>query len=273
MRHSFSQIIVSVLFVAKVQCSCDYGTRSYPREAAIPEPKFGYDGLQGPLNWAALDAEVNVLCRTGTHQSPINLVAANVTMDAGSAYKLTIPDTAGSEFENLGTTVEVIVNGTLETAIKKYTMAQFHFHTPSEHQVNGEYFPMESHFVFEAEDQSKAVVSFLIGIGTNDPLLGTVLPSVDKIATVGTTTMTPPLSFAALQTHFSENTVFRYIGSLTTPPCSESVDWIISSKPLTVDAATFEATKKIIGYNSRYTQGDIGSANLLDNAVKVATAA
>lgn len=145
----FGAVLASTIFFSGSYASCAHGT-SLHRRAEGEGPQFGYTGLQGPLNWAGLKAE-NSLCSTGTTQSPINIVGGNISMDAGSEYKVEIANTEGSEFENLGTTVEVLVNGTLNTAIKQYSMKQFHFHTPSEHHINGEYFPMESHFVFESE--------------------------------------------------------------------------------------------------------------------------
>lgn len=151
MKSSAIQVILASLFITRVHSSCAHGTSLMRRaEGEIVEPKFGYQGLKGPLNWAALSPE-NSLCNTGTSQSPIDLISGNITVDSGAAYVVSIADTPGSEFENLGTTVEVLVNGTLSDALKEYKMEQFHFHTPSEHHINGQYFPMESHFVFEAE--------------------------------------------------------------------------------------------------------------------------
>jgi carbonic anhydrase len=70
---------------------------------------------------------------------------------SGKSIKLSIPDyPQGAKFENLGTNVEVVVNGTLVNGAKTYALAQFHFHTPSEHRVDDEHYPMEMHMVFEA---------------------------------------------------------------------------------------------------------------------------
>lgn len=150
MRTSLFALAVSAALYQSASASCAHGTSLHRRvEGELNPAEFGYTDPIGPLQWSKLKAENN-LCLTGTRQSPINLETASVTHDAGSTYKLTIADTDGSEFENLGTTVEVLVNGTLQTATKCYSMKQFHFHTPSEHMIDGEYFPMESHFVFEA---------------------------------------------------------------------------------------------------------------------------
>lgn len=144
---------VSLLALTTSVSACAYGTSIMPRaEGTVKISSFGYTGLIGPLNWAALDTTANALCSTGTSQSPIDLTASTFTKEAGSGFVLKIADQpAGAEFENLGTNVEVVVNGTLENAGKTFKMAQFHFHTPSEHRLDGEYFAMETHFVFESE--------------------------------------------------------------------------------------------------------------------------
>lgn len=109
--------------------------------------KFGYTGLNGPLNWAALAPE-NAACDTASIQSPIN-IDSSISL-ATEAPVLKIDSVQAAEFENLGTTIEVIVNGTTMFAGKAFTLKQFHFHTPSEHRISEEYFPLEMHMVHEA---------------------------------------------------------------------------------------------------------------------------
>lgn len=92
------------------------------------KPSFGYEGSQGPLNWANLAPE-NAICATGSHQSPINLDGDVERAEAG-VIKLCVPTTSSAPFENLGTTVEVIVNGSLMTGNQTFALKQFHFHTP-----------------------------------------------------------------------------------------------------------------------------------------------
>lgn len=150
--HSLATIAI---FFGTVNAACNYGTSEFPREPAIPVNKFSYAGLTGPLNWYGLNKTANYMCDQGTHQSPIDVATSNATVDKGSTVSLSIPGyPKGAEFENLGTNVEVVVNGTLVDANITYSLAQFHFHTPSEHRINDEYFPMEVHFVFESTGKS-----------------------------------------------------------------------------------------------------------------------
>ena len=94
--------------------------------------------MQGPLNWAGLDV-ANDACISGTQQSPIDMVAGTFNMIPSSELALEVPDFAeGTEFENLGTTIEVIAKGgTLAFGNKNFALQQFHFHLPSEHLDNG----------------------------------------------------------------------------------------------------------------------------------------
>jgi carbonic anhydrase len=139
------------VFFSVASAACNYGTSAFPRLPQVAVSKFTYTGLTGPLNWYGLDKTANGMCAKGTNQSPINIDTSKITIDKGSTLSLDIPAyPEGAVFENLGTNVEVVVNGTLVDGGKTYSLAQFHFHTTSEHRVNDEYSLMEVHFVFEA---------------------------------------------------------------------------------------------------------------------------
>jgi carbonic anhydrase len=122
-------------------------------------------------------------------------------------------------------------------------------------------------------DKSIAVVAFLVELGQANSLFTSVFSSISAIATPGDATLTGPLSFDDLENHLANNNVFRYNGSLTTPPCSQGVDWIISAKPLYIDADTYIRVKDVVKFNSRYTQNTLGQINLLQNAANELNAA
>ena len=99
------------------------------------------------------------MCSKGTNQSPNNIVTSNITINLGSSVSLNIPAyPTRADFENLGTNVEVVLNGTLIDGNKNYSLAQFHFHTPGEHRINGKFYPMGVHFVLEAAGMSLHLV-------------------------------------------------------------------------------------------------------------------
>ncbi|MCJ1259635.1 hypothetical protein MMC24_007474 [Lignoscripta atroalba] len=233
-------------------------------------PTFSYTGLRGPLNWYGLNREANKLCSVGTHQSPI-VVNSALIHPPDPDLVLKIPDYEhGAEFRNLGTTVEVDVNGTLGYEGTTYNLRQFHFHTPSEHRIDEEHFPLEVHFVFESADSDLTVVGLPIELHPSpsraDPLLLAVFKNIEEIAKPGSTTETAPLRFKELAKHVTSNPTYRYSGSLTTPPCKEGINWILSAAPLRIDVANYLAVKKIVKFNSRYTQNTPGEINLLLNA-------
>ncbi|KAH6889427.1 alpha carbonic anhydrase [Thelonectria olida] len=154
-------------FAPGTLASCAYGTHLHPRatEGEIAEPKFGYIGTKGPTNWHALDV-ANGACANGSNQSPIDMVSESFTMVPGSELNINIPDfEEGAEFENLGTTVEVIAKGgTMSVGDVEFSLKQFHFHLPSEHLDNGTSMAMEMHMVWQSEDSKIAVVGVYIDI-------------------------------------------------------------------------------------------------------------
>jgi hypothetical protein len=131
--------------------SCAHGTHLYRREAGggVEIPDFDYRTTKGPTNWHSISPN-NTLCGVGTTQSPIILDSA-IPIEGRGFVQMAIAPQHDLPFENLGTTVEVVVDGTTVVGNASFTLKQFHFHTPSEHRIDGEYFPVEVHFVHQAQ--------------------------------------------------------------------------------------------------------------------------
>jgi carbonic anhydrase len=132
---------------------CDHGTTFFPRDTnKVHVAEFGFDGLQGPLAWHGLKDE-NKQCAVGKNQSPININSGSIAKVSGKDLTFEIERYPyGAELLNLGSTLEVVANGTLVRSGKKYSLKQFHFHTPSEHRIDGEHYAAEVHFVFQSSE-------------------------------------------------------------------------------------------------------------------------
>ncbi|KZV86481.1 carbonic anhydrase [Exidia glandulosa HHB12029] len=267
----FTKVFISLALAAAASASCIHGTSLQRRqEGTVPISNFGYSGERGPLNWAGLDA-ANVACRTSQVQSPI--VLDNTVAFATEVPQITIAAVEEAEFENLGTTLETIVSGTTVFGGKTFNLKQFHMHTPSEHRINEEYFPLEIHMVHEADDGTIGVIAIpfqLTEDGSTTALLTSVITNIAQVTVPGTATKTGPLDFAEVIAAVQAGPLFQYTGSLTTPPCAEGLTFLVLEKPLALDVKTYNTIKSVIKFNARYTQNPLGQTNLLDVAVKLA---
>ncbi|KAM5526764.1 tat pathway signal sequence [Fusarium oxysporum f. sp. phaseoli] len=266
--------------------SCAHGTHLHPRaeRGVIEAPKFGYVATKASANWFSLDPQANVLCGHGKHQSPINMEKGSFDLIPASELKIDIPDfTEGAELNSR----------TLERPSKllRRGLAQFHFHLPSEHLNNGTSMAMEMHMVWTSEEVEIAVIGVYIDLydgfsaaqhegnaagrkalrdhrqvnaTTPSAVVATVLGSVDKIATLGDVTHTEPLAMSELVSLLSSGSFQSYSGSLTTPPCSDGVKWLVSNKKVSISTSTYLKARPVIGYNARFPQNAPGQENLLN---------
>lgn len=124
--------------------------------------------------------------------------------------------------------------------------------------------------VHENESGEIAVLALLFELSSNasSPLIKSVTKNLDKISTPGSKTETGPLDFSEIKTLVESSVLFTYQGSLTTPPCAEGLTFIVPQTPLEVDVETFNAIKKTVKFNSRYTQNGEGEDNILDMGCK-----
>lgn len=284
--------LVAAFAATEVAASCAYGTHLMPRaeEGEVPVNTFGYSGTIGPASWHLLNTTTNGACATGTNQSPIDMTAGAFTEVAGSELAVTIPDfAAGATFENLGTTVEVVGEGgsmTLASRNQTFEFQQFHFHLPSEHLDNGTSMAMEMHMVFSSADAQIAVMGVYLDINNAaaaaaaapatgakktkrqaaevaSEMIETVLGAVGEISNPGTATKTPAFAMSGLVAMLAGTTFQSYSGSLTTPPCSEGVNWFVATEPLSVTLDTYKAARSVIGHNARFAQNAPGEENVL----------
>jgi len=210
----FNKILVSGLLVASSLLASGHANH------------WGYTGHTGPENWGDLDSKYT-MCKVGVSQSPIN-IANKVTVATGDLAPIKFHyRTGASDVVNNGHTVQVNVKDGSFINIDgiKFSLKQFHFHTPSENQIEGKNFPLEAHFVHASDDGKLAVVSVMFEDGKENPILKKIwnkMPHhVGKSASCG---LTAKVINDILPTN---REYYRFNGSLTTPPCSEGVRWFV----------------------------------------------
>lgn len=221
---------------------------------------WGYGGESGPSKWSSL-TPVYALCGEGQSQSPINIVES-VARTAGAwnfDYKTTSLRIAHNEhMEEIidnGHTIQVTVDegSTFTFGDKAYELKQFHFHTPSEHTIDGKHAPMEMHMVHQNEDGSLAVVGILFREGdTPNENFAKIVANLPN--SKGEEKHLQDVNLE-LEVHLPKhNYAYHYLGSLTTPPCSEGVQWLVLQEPVVLTKDQIAEFSKRIGPNNRPTQ-------------------
>jgi len=183
------------------------------------EKHWGYTHDITPSRWG----QVSPTCATGTHQSPIALSSKHVKAQTPEQPLEFSWSKSTGELIDTGHSFQVNLppgNG-ITYAGTRYELAQFHFHSPSEHTVDGKAAPMEAHFVHKAADGKLAVVGVLLKQGSTASPFAPVLAALPASGETRTVEVDLPALLPADHKHFA------YAGSLTTPPCSEDVQWIV----------------------------------------------
>ena len=210
---------------------------------------WSYEGDSGPSKWGDLDA-ANKTCAAGTQQSPVDLAAA--TRARLSPLRLNWAKRADTIINN-GHTIQLNFGegSSLTFDGITYKLLQVHFHRPSEHLIGGKNFPMEAHFVHRSESGGLAVIGVLMATGRPNRTfhqIVSVMPQNEGPAVKLETGIDPHGLLPPRQGHY------RYSGSLTTPPCSETVEWLVMASPVYVAEADVLRFAKLYPMNARPVQ-------------------
>ncbi len=226
-----------------------------PKETVEIEEKYthklhwSYEGETSPEHWAEIDKNF-FLCKEGSNQSPINLagfIEAELTPIEFN-YHL-----SATEIVNNGHTEQVNVKKgssiTLDGTV--FHLKQFHFHTPSENHINGKEYPLEAHFVHLSDNGTLAVVAVMFEEGPENvglEELWKVMPTKEgghhKVEAKHLNTLLP-----------KNRDYYRFNGSLTTPPCSEGVRWLMMKNTVTLSKDEIKAFKNVVHlHNNRPIQ-------------------
>lgn len=212
-------------------------------------PPWSYEGDSGPANWGQLDPSFS-LCDEGQAQSPIDLTNA-ATLNL-SDIEFTYAPSALNIFNN-GHTIEVEYDAGSQIIYNEiaYSLKQFHFHSPSEHTLNGQPAAMEVHLVHQDAVGNLAVVGVLLVEGEQDnPAYAPIFQNLPT--EVGEPSPMGQINAADLLPE--EATFYTYLGSLTTPPCSQGVRWLVLTQPVALSAAQIESFRAIVAGNARPVQ-------------------
>jgi len=237
--------------------------RAPPRRTDKPHAESGappahaehwdYQGSGGPERWGRMKPEF-AKCSSGTRQSPIDIRdGIKVELDA---VQFDYKPSAFKVVDN-GHTIQVNVapGNSIEVTGQRFELVQFHFHRPSEERVDGKAFDMVAHLVHKNLDGRLAVVAVLLEKGSAQPVVQSVwnnlpLEKGDEIAARA------PIDLNRLLP--AERGYFTYMGSLTTPPCSEGVLWMVMKQPVPVSGEQIDIFARLYPMNARPIQAASG---------------
>jgi carbonic anhydrase len=214
-----------------------------------------YEGEKGPRFWGKLDPDFS-LCADGQSQSPIDIAKTSPASlpklrakFSPSELRIVHHEHMADEINN-GHTIQVNYSegDTLTVGDTSYELIQFHFHAPSEHTVHGKQYPMEMHFVHKSPSGALAVVGVFIEKGTHNAAFDPIFSNLPTQKGVEAHFKHVQVNVDDLLPHSHKS--YRYDGSLTTPPCSEGVKWIVMQSPIHLSAAQiYWFTSRIEGNN------------------------
>ncbi len=211
--------------------------------------EWSYEGQTGPDHWGDLTPQY-VLAKNGRRQSPINI---------GDTQSTQLPPLS---FDYHPAKIVLVYNGhtiketeergsLLHVGATTFELKQFHFHSPSEHTVNGEHFDMEVHLVHRSEAGQIAVVGVFIHQGQANLALDAIW---NYLPTETNKQLEYESVFNAVSLLPASRQYVAYDGSLTTPPCTEGVKWFVLTNPIELSKAQIEKFRRIISGNNRPVQ-------------------
>jgi carbonic anhydrase len=248
--------IVSLLFA-----SCTDTEKGSEHSGDSHVVHWGYGADNGPDAWGSMSSEW-ALCAEGREQSPIDL--ANASEIELPAVDIRLPSETEVEVLNQEGVIHELDNGhtiqvnaktseAMTVGDKTYALVQFHFHAPSEHTVDGRHFPMEMHFVHQAEDSALAVVGVLVEEGAPNLGIAPIWAQLPE-GPGAETAVEIPAGFADHIFPKVGSGFYHYDGSLTTPPCSEGVKWYIRKTQTQLSKDQIAAFTVVYDHNNRPVQ-------------------
>ncbi|WP_062618636.1 carbonic anhydrase [Flammeovirga sp. SJP92] len=225
---------------------CEYHPKSHSH--------WDYSEKHGPPHWSEIDSNCN-----GKHQSPINIIDVETvpaTFTKGIIETKYEKETTIKSVTNNGHSIQYNFDenlNSIEYASVEYKLKQFHFHSPSEHTLNGVSYPLEIHMVHHsAEKDAYIILSLLAQQGKADTVFS-FLQKYLPLPSGETKTVEEKYDFGTtISSAFGVDSlsVYTYKGSLTTPPCSEEVYWIVMKDPIQISEKQLHMIQKLMPHNN-----------------------
>jgi carbonic anhydrase len=220
---------------------------------------WGYEPGNGPASWGKLNRDW-LLCAEGNEQSPVDLTGAK--QQKFDEMNLAFPP-ANLKIVHQTHVIDAIDNGhtiqinydkgeTFTIGDESYKLRQYHFHSPSEHTVNGRHYPMEMHMVHISKEKKLAVIGVFIEEGRHNEAFETIWSNLPK--KTGQEVHLENVQGDIDDMLPKNKATYRYSGSLTTPPCSEDVRWFVYAEPIQLSSDQIKVFRKIFYGNNRPTQ-------------------
>ena len=247
----FIRLLIAIAISLTLYLTPTAPTSAEPPTHSPTELQWTYERDKGPTHWAELDDRF-ATCASGKAQSPIDLVGAQSADLLNPEFHY---QPAPLNLLNNGHTVQVPYAPGSYFVLEgdRYDLRQFHFHSPSEHAINSQAQTAELHLVHQNEAGQLAVVAVLIKADnasekTDYTALSNNLPAHtgDKVRTgqqINARSLLP-----------EQTTTYRYSGSLTTPPCTESVTWLVMSEPVALTTQELSKYETLLNHNNRPLQ-------------------
>ncbi|MDP3653208.1 MAG: carbonic anhydrase family protein [Rhodoferax sp.] len=223
-----------------------------PGDAHGGEVHWDYAGENGPKAWGMLKPEFN-LCAIGKRQSPINIEDGSTLMGPAEPVQFNYTPSNATVVNN-GHTIQVDVQGDNAITVRgsSYRLLQFHFHTPSEEQINQKRFAMVAHLVHKNDEGQLAVIAVLLEPGAANPL-------IDKVWTYMPLDTNDQVRMPRELLNMNEllpadQRYYQFMGSLTTPPCTEGVLWMVLKQPMQISRNQFKLFTQLYPNNARPVQ-------------------
>lgn len=226
-------------------------TPTLPTTTHNTHASWSYQGHTAPEYWGDIDG--NQTCKIGQEQSPINITKATAT--ASATPVINYNTSADVLIHDNGHTIvytPTTPTNTIKIGTENYQLKQFHYHMPSEHQIGGQHYPGELHFVHANPAGELAVIGIMLQKGDASDVMRVLLNGTEL--TVGN-----KVDFTANGVNLAKlmpkaPTFYHYDGSLTTPPCSEKVQWYVLKQPLSLASDQLAVMADLYSNNNRPVQ-------------------